>query len=50
MHCFTTRRAFGKHLSDLRKKASLTQEELANDADIPLPQVGRIERREVNTN
>jgi len=41
--------AFGKSLVSLRKNACLTQEELANDADIPLSQVGRIERGEVNT-
>ena len=41
--------AFGKHLCTLRKQVGLTQEELANDADIPLSQVGRIERGEVNT-
>ncbi|WP_298238404.1 helix-turn-helix transcriptional regulator [uncultured Algibacter sp.] len=42
-------KSFGKNLSALRKKAELTQEDLANDADIPLSQVGRIERGEVNT-
>lgn len=42
-------KAFGKHLSVLRKEADLTQVELANDADIPLSQIGRIERGEVNT-
>ena len=40
---------FGKNLAALRKEAKLTQEELANDADIPISQVGRIERGEVNT-
>lgn len=33
----------------MRKDAGLSQEDLANDADIPLSQVGRIERGEVNT-
>lgn len=33
----------------MRKEAGLSQEDLANDADIPLSQVGRIERGEVNT-
>lgn len=42
-------KAFGKNLKRLRNDASLSQEELANDADIPLSQVGRIERGEVNT-
>ncbi|WP_438423018.1 helix-turn-helix domain-containing protein [Aquimarina macrocephali] len=41
--------AFGKHLRGLRKKSKLSQEQLANDADIPISQVGRIERGEVNT-
>lgn len=40
---------FGKNLRRLRKEANLSQEDLANDADIPLSQVGRIERGEVNT-
>lgn len=41
--------AFGKNLARLRKAADLTQEELANDADISLSQIGRIERGEINT-
>ena len=41
--------AFGVNLKYLRKEAGLSQEDLANDADIPLSQVGRIERGEVNT-
>lgn len=41
--------AFGENLKRLRKKADLSQEDLANDADIPLSQVGRIERGELNT-
>lgn len=41
--------AFGKNLKKIRKEAGLSQEDLANDADIPLSQVGRIERGEVNT-
>ena len=41
--------AFGKHLRKLRKDRGLSQEELANDADIPINQIGRIERAEVNT-
>jgi transcriptional regulator with XRE-family HTH domain len=39
---------FGKHLRTTRKDASITQEELANGADIPLSQIGRIERGEIN--
>lgn len=39
---------FGNHLKTLRSEKGLTQEQLANDADIPINQVGRIERGEVN--
>ncbi|MBP0905598.1 helix-turn-helix domain-containing protein [Mariniflexile gromovii] len=42
-------KAFGKNLKKIRKDVGLSQEDLANDADIPLSQVGRIERGEVNT-
>lgn len=41
--------AFGEHLRALRKSKKLSQEQLANDADIPISQVGRIERGKVNT-
>ena len=41
-------KAFGKRLRDLRKSQNLSQEELANLADVPLSQIGRIERGEVN--
>lgn len=41
--------AFGKNLKKLRKNTGLSQEDMANDADIPLSQVGRIERGEINT-
>ncbi len=41
--------AFGKHLRKLRKDNDLSQEDLANDADIPINQIGRIDRAEVNT-
>jgi transcriptional regulator with XRE-family HTH domain len=41
-------RDFGTHLRAIRIKKGLSQEELANDADIPINQVGRIERGEVN--
>ncbi len=40
---------FGKNLRKLRKERNLSQENLANDADIPISQVGRIERGEINT-
>lgn len=39
---------FGKHLRLLRNNAKKSQEQLANDADIPISQVGRIERGEIN--
>jgi len=40
---------FGAHLKTLRKQRNLTQEQLAYDCDIPISQIGRIERGEVNT-
>lgn len=40
---------FGENLRRIRIEMGLTQEELANDADIPINQVGRIERGEINT-
>ena len=42
-------KAFGDHLRELRTKKELSQEELAYTADIPISQIGRIERGEVNT-
>ena len=39
---------FGKHLRKLRHARRLSQADLANDADIPINQVGRIERGEIN--
>lgn len=39
---------FGKHLKRVRVEKGLSQEELANDADIPINQIGRIERAEIN--
>jgi transcriptional regulator with XRE-family HTH domain len=39
---------FGKHLKKVRAAKGLSQEELANDADIPINQIGRIERGEIN--
>ena len=41
--------AFGANLKSLRKAKGFSQEDLANHADIPINQVGRIERGEVNT-
>ncbi|GER58311.1 hypothetical protein ULMA_04190 [Patiriisocius marinus] len=40
---------FGQNLRQLRRKSQLTQEHLAIDSDIPINQVGRIERGEINT-
>jgi DNA-binding XRE family transcriptional regulator len=40
---------FGKKIREVRIKAQLSQEMLANDANIPINQVGRIERAEINT-
>jgi len=41
--------AFGKQLRNLRMQNKLSQEDLANDAEIPINQVGRIERAEIKT-
>lgn len=41
--------AFGKNLRELRNSKNLSQENLANDANIPINQIGRIERGEINT-
>jgi transcriptional regulator with XRE-family HTH domain len=41
-------KAFGRRLRDLRVSKGLSQEQLANEAEIPLSQVGRIERGEIN--
>ena len=40
---------FGKILKQLRIEKGLSQENLANDCDIPISQIGRIERAEINT-
>lgn len=42
-------KTFGRNLYKLRTERGLSQEQLANDADMPINQVGRIERGEVNT-
>ncbi|MFM7857314.1 MAG: helix-turn-helix domain-containing protein [Flammeovirgaceae bacterium] len=39
---------FGIRLKELRLKSELSQEALANEADVPISQIGRIERGEVN--
>lgn len=40
---------FGKHLRKIRLYRHLSQEDLAYSANIPISQVGRIERGEINT-
>lgn len=40
---------FGKRVKELRIERHLSQEMLANDADIPINQIGRIERAEIST-
>lgn len=40
---------FGKRVRDLREAKKMSQEDLAFAADIPVNQVGRIERGEINT-
>ncbi|EJL66007.1 helix-turn-helix domain-containing protein [Flavobacterium sp. CF136] len=39
----------GVHIRQLREKKGLSQQDLANDCDIPKTQIGRIERAEINT-
>jgi len=39
---------FGRMLKKRREDFGLSQEQLANDADIPINQIGRIERGEIN--
>lgn len=41
-------KGFGKHLRNLRKEKGFSQEELAYMADVPISQIGRIERGEIN--
>ena len=41
-------KAFGQKVKELRNSRGLSQEQLANLAEIPLSQVGRIERGEIN--
>lgn len=40
---------FGLKVKEMRIQNQLSQEMLANDADIPINQVGRIERAEIST-
>jgi transcriptional regulator with XRE-family HTH domain len=41
-------KAVGNRIRELRLKNNFSQEDLANEADIPLSQIGRIERGENN--
>lgn len=41
--------AFGKQVQNIRKQKNITQEQLADYADIDLTQIGRIERGVTNT-
>ncbi|WP_395052636.1 helix-turn-helix domain-containing protein [Flavobacterium sp.] len=40
---------FGKRLREIRISKNLSQEIVANDCNIPINQIGRIERAEINT-
>ena len=40
---------FGQNLKRLRKEKGFTQEELANELDIEISQISRIERGVINT-
>lgn len=42
-------RKFGKHVKQLRERAGLTQAQLANDMNVEISQISRIERGKVNT-
>lgn len=41
--------AFGRNLRLLRKSKGLTQEQLANEIDVEISQISRIERGVINT-
>lgn len=41
-------KALGIRIRELRLELDMSQEDLANEADIPLSQIGRIERGETN--
>lgn len=40
---------FGENLKSIRSSRKISQENLAYAADIPISQIGRIERGEINT-
>lgn len=41
--------SLGQKIKKLRENKNLSQEDLANDCNIPKSQIGRIERAEINT-
>jgi transcriptional regulator with XRE-family HTH domain len=41
-------KALGERIRELRLKKGISQEELSNEAEVPLSQIGRIERGEIN--
>jgi transcriptional regulator with XRE-family HTH domain len=41
-------KSLGERIRKVRNEKGISQEELANEADIPLSQIGRIERGETN--
>lgn len=41
-------KSIGSRIRELRISNKLSQEELSHEADVPLSQIGRIERGEVN--
>lgn len=41
-------KALGDRIRELRLKKNISQEELSNEAEVPLSQIGRIERGEIN--
>lgn len=41
-------KSLGSRIRELRLQQNMSQEDLANEADIPLSQIGRIERGENN--
>jgi transcriptional regulator with XRE-family HTH domain len=45
----TSKVAFGKHLKKTRESRGFTQENLANDIEVEISQINRIERGEINT-
>jgi transcriptional regulator with XRE-family HTH domain len=41
-------KAIGERIREQRQRLKMSQEELANEAEVPLSQIGRIERGENN--